>query len=108
MYLLTPAVPFDTDAFSKLFNEDEALQEITLQPMYLCLNEEPPTLDYYSDNEQPATPGDNSGDEQTSSPPTPSYSFSEPPPTPPTPDYPANELPSPCNNSIYEKPVEFN
>ena len=102
LLLLDPPLQFDGAAFTQLFKVKEALNEITLTPLYVCLNEQPTILDFYSDNEEPyekAIPhDDHSASEESSS-----------PPTPPIPDYSFHEgLAFPNDNSsVYEIPVAF-
>ena len=78
LMLLTPPLVFDENIFTKTFDQKTALSEITLEAMYVCLNEEP-TFDYYSEGEEDV------------------------PPAPPAPDYSMHNLQN--NSSIYEIPL---
>ena len=47
--LLTPGIPFNPEPFTQSFTEAKALKEITLEPLHVCLNEEP-EFEFYDDD----------------------------------------------------------
>jgi hypothetical protein len=47
--LLTPAISFNREPFTQTFTETRALDEITLEPLHVCLNEEP-EFEFYDDD----------------------------------------------------------
>lgn len=113
MLLLTPPIPFNTEPFTKALSRTSALNQISLVPQYVCLNEEP-EFDFYQDdakefncvirNDDVGRTDDvmeNEGITRTSS----QSSSSDIPPELPTRDYSNRELNTSYSDDIYEEPV---
>ena len=121
--LLTPAIPFNPDPFMESFTETKALKEFTLEPRYVCLNEEL-EFDFYDDgNIDEIDKGNdvkedcdvtiddviesNDVDANANLDPRISAcsSSSDIPPEIPPRDYSRHELNTSCNEEVYEEPV---
>jgi hypothetical protein len=119
LLLLTPAISFNPDAFTETFTEVKALEEITLEPLHVCLNEEP-EFEFYNDDQtgyyvtkdhDVTGNGDVTSDnvtgeyDVTKGNTSAGSSSSDLPPEPPPRDYSQHDLNTSCSEEIYEEPV---
>ena len=117
--MLTPALSFNPEPFTETFTEARALKEITLEPLHVCLNEEP-EFEFYDDDRRgyyvtkdhdvirscDITSDDVTGGyDVTKGNASACSSSSDLPPEPPPRDYSKHDLDTSCSQEIYEEPV---
>ena len=117
--MLTPGIPFNPEPFTQAFTEARALKEITLEPLHVCLNEEPEFEFYNHDgrdydvtednddlttynvaNNHDVTKTYNVGQTESAC-----SSFNDIPPELPPRDYSKHDLDASCSQEMYEEPV---
>ena len=112
LLLLTPAILFNPEPFTETFTEVKALEEITLEPLHVCLNEEP-EFEFYNDDQtgyyvtkDHDVTCDITGEDDVTKEDVPACSSSSDlPPEPPPKDYSKHDLHTSCSEEIYEEPV---